>query len=242
MSGKTLGTAVADTLASLRRLEPRLVAVYRFGTNFGQTAHGPHTRLLVLVDRIERELLDQLGPLALGARQDGIALRLETREGLFRGADAFPVFSLELKQTGELLWGEDALTGLEVESDHLRLRVEQSLRVIHRDLTRAYLDQCAAPAPLATALRRATRRLVYLFQAAFRLLAGEATPAREPQAVVEAFCGALFGEPQRQPWSTLVAFGAGQSQPAGAELVALYGDVLVALAEVIEGVDRLEAA
>ncbi len=215
-------------------LEDRLRAVYRFGSTFA-TKPGL-TRLLVLVDRLDRDLLDRLTPVVGRSQGSQVRLRLDTAEEVLQGADTFPVFCLEFRATRELLSGEDVLAELKVDTATLRLRVEQGLRVVRRDLVQAYLDQ--TDAGLGLALRRATHRLLYLFEGALHL--GEAEfVQRTPLEVFEALAAKHLDEAGAQILRRLHALGTFEATLDDDALLELYADLLETLRRVVDAVDAL---
>lgn len=236
-------TTVDKTVEALQStLGGHLVAIYTFGSTFGRTPQGPQTRLLVIVDGIDRALLDDIAPVATRARRGGVALRLETQEALLRGTDAFPVFALELSDTAELVCGKDLLPELKIEPGRLRLRLEQSLRTMHRDLVRAYLESGGAPQRLATELRRSAHRLIYLFQATLIAFQVEVPADKTPGSVIAALCRHVVTPADSETWEKLRAFAAYEAVFDRGPLVDLYADVLRALDTVVSVVDRMEVA
>lgn len=232
MSEALAPEAVPAELQSL--LEDRLRAVYRFGSTFA-TKPGL-TRLLVLVDALDRDLLDRLTPLVGRCQEAKVRLRLDTPEEVLGGADTFPVFCLEFRETRELLSGEDVLSELKVDVTTLRLRVEQGLRVVRRDLVQAYLDQ--TDAGLGLALRRATHRLLYLFEGA--LLIGESDYVqRSPLEVFEALASKHLDEAGAGILRRLHAFGSFEATLDDDALLELYADLLGVLRRVVDAVDAL---
>jgi hypothetical protein len=239
----SLQSTVDKTVEALQAtLHSRLVAIYTFGSSFGRTPQGPLTRLLVLVDTIDRALLDDIAPVSTRARTGGVALRLESREALVRGTDAFPVFALELSDTAQRICGEDVLPLVKIEPGRLRLRLEQSLRTMHRDLVRAYLESGGAAPRLATELRRAAHRLIYLFQATLIACEVEVPADKTPRSVIAALCRHVVTPADSETWEALRAFAAYEAVHDRGPLVELYADVLRALNTVVEVVDRMEIA
>jgi hypothetical protein len=232
MSEALAPEAVPAELEAL--LEGRLRAVYRFGSTFA-TKPGL-TRLLVLVDALDRDLLDRLTPLVGRCQQALVRLRLDTVEEILQGADTFPVFCLEFRETRELVSGEDVLAGIKVDTGTLRLRVEQGLRVVRRDLVQAYLDQ--TDAGLGLVLRRATHRLLYLFEGA--LLIGDEFVQRTPLEVFEALASKHLDEAGLGILRRLHAFGSFEASLDDDALLELYADLLGTLRKVVDAIDALE--
>ncbi|PIE17340.1 MAG: hypothetical protein CSA65_09265 [Proteobacteria bacterium] len=239
----TLQPTIDKTVEALQAtLGERMVAIYTFGSSFGRTPQGPRMRLLLVVDGVDRALLDDIAPIATRAHRAGVALRLETQEALIRGTDAFPVFSLELLDTAQLVCGDDLLPQLKIEPGRLRLRLEQSLRTMHRDLVRAYLESGGAPQRLATELRRAAHRLIYLFQATLIACEVEVPADKTPALVIAALCRYVVTPADSETWEKLRSFAAYEAVFDRGPLVELYANVLQALTTVIEVVDRMEVA
>lgn len=224
---KTLITALGE----------RLRGVYRFGSAFSRPPHGPRERLLVLVDRIDRAMLEALDRPFAESRDGGVFLRLDTLEDLLRGADAFPVLVLELLDTYEVLYGENLFSELRVERDRLRLRVEQSLRGIHRDLVRMYLEHRRDPRVLATEMRKCIHRLFYLIRGALIVMKVEVPSPPTPHAVLEA---ASKLAPHPELWAALEQFAEYQTVLEPEELSALCFDVLGVVDEAVKVVDKLD--
>lgn len=225
--------AVVQELSAL--LAARLSAVYRFGSEF---ARKPGTvRLLVLVDRLDRALLDQLSPLVERCRQGSVRLRLDTADDVLRGADTFPVFCLEFRATRELLHGEDVLAGLIVDPANLRLRVEQGLRVARRDLVQAYLDDHAL---LAVALRRVAHRMLYLLEGLLQVGGAESTEQRSSAETFEAAASKHLSQEDAAVWSKLHQFGSFELSLEEGPLLELYADVLRTLRSVVDVSDAMD--
>ena len=227
--------AVVAALAEA--LGDRLRGVYLFGSDFSRPPQSPRERLLVLVERIDRGVLEDLDRPFREAQKAGIFLRLDTLEDLLRGADAFPVLVLELLDTYEVLHGENLFSELRVERDRLRLRVEQSLRGIHRDLVRVYLHHHRDPRTLATEMRKCIHRLFYLVRGALIVMKVDVPSPPTPRAVLEA---ASKLAPRPELWSALEHFAGYQTVLEPEELRALCFDILSLVDEAVQVVDRLD--
>lgn len=237
-----LDTTLARSIEALQAgLGSRIVAIYRFGTRFGRTPQGPELRILLLVERIDKALLDEVGPVARRARSGGVAIRLDSVDTLLRGADTFPVFALELKDTAELLVGRDVLTDVTVEPGRLRLRLEQSLRTQHRDLVRAYLEHGGEPRQLSMDLRRAAHRLIYLFEATLIVAGVELPEPKTPKALIGALCRHVVTPADEACWEQVRALAAYESVLQPDALSQLFAEVLRALHALVEVVDRMES-
>lgn len=235
-------TTLARSIEALQAgLGSRIVAIYRFGTRFGRTPQGPSVRILLLVERIDKALLDEVGPVARRARSGGVALRLDSVDTLLRGADTFPVFALELKDTAELLHGRDVLADVTVDAGRLRLRLEQSLRTQHRDLVRAYLEHGGEPRQLSMDLRRAAHRLIYLFEATLLVAGVELPEPKTPKSLIGALCRQLVTPADEACWEQVRALAAYELVLQPEALSELFAEVLRALQALVDVVDRMES-
>ena len=225
---------LVQVLAS--ELGERLHAVYRFGSGFAQGPRAGQARLLVLVDRVDRPLLDRMAPAAQRAREAEIQLRVDATDNLLRGADALPAFSLEILDTRELLAGSDVLEDLQVQHEHLRLHVEHGLRSVHRDLVAAYLDPPATPK-----LRRSAHKLVLLLEAALKARGVPVPHPATPDAIIDGVRESLLGGANSSSWDVLRRFANNEIGVRKVGLPRLYDALLDTLDAVIDAVDRMES-
>lgn len=230
---------VADAIADA--LSDRIQAIYTFGLEYGKGPRAPSARLLVLVDRIDAALLDALATAQKQAREDDVALRVDTFANLQASTDVFPVLTFELLDNRTLLHGkEDLLSNLELHPKELRMGIEHSLRATQRDLMRAYLD---SPDDRARAieLRRAARRTLMMLEASLVVVKSDAPSAHTPEKIMAATREAKILTGDRSTWDTWFAFGDyGKTLEHGA-LVKLHANVLLELQTLIQTVDALEA-
>lgn len=229
---------VADALVSA--LSNRLQALYAFGLEYGKGPRGPSARLLVLVDKIDAALLDTLATAQKKAREDDVALRVDTFENLQASTDVFPVLTFELLDNRTLLHGkEDILENLELHPAELRMGIEHSLRATHRDLMRAYLD---TPDDRARAieLRRAARRALMMLEASLVVAKSDAPKTHAPDKVMAAAREANILTGDQKTWETWFAFGDYGKTLEHDALVKLHANVLLELQVLIQTVDALE--
>ncbi len=217
-------------------LGDRLEAVYRFGSDFARGPRRSRGRLLVLVKKLEAPVLSIAQDLSKEARAQNIVLRFDTTENIERSVDVFPVFSLDLIGTRELLQGDDVLASLEVHPEHLRLNVEHSLRKVHRDLLQLYLNE-ADPRVLSAELRRNARRLILLLDAVLIVLGKEPPSPPTPREILEAVCKAVATPEHTQIWERLRRFAEFEEQLDSKKVSALYVDLFGALCAMIDIVD-----
>lgn len=228
---------LTKTLGEL--LGARLKAVYRFGSDVARGKGAGRERLLVLVERLDRELLDQVSDAVWSAQKNGVRVRLDSADNLLRGADAFPAFALELRDNRSLVTGQDLLKDLDVSPKHLRLHVEQGLRTMQRDLVRLYLERGARPDEGAE-LRRNLRKLLFLLEGAL-IVTGRAPPRPLTlDGVIDACCTGLLASETRAPWDTVKRFAVNDAPLRGQAGQELYTGLFDALTQIIGVVDRMD--
>lgn len=235
-------TGKAETLAGFVEqvrsvADSRFAAAYRFGSELARGKGKGQARVLLVVDRIDRVLLDKIAPIISAAQREGIRVRLDTADNLLRGADAFPAFSLELMRHRELLAGDDVLSALKVEIEDLRLRVEHGLRGIFRELVANYIDGKIEPGSVLE-LRRAARRMVFLMEGAL-LAAGKELGTNPTSDEIIKEIRAVLPPDSDAPWKVLRTFLAGDLSMGTAGMRDLYGALLAILHVVIDHVDRM---
>jgi len=212
-------------------------AAYRFGSEIGRGKGKGHPRVLIVLDALDRALLDQVRPVVGEGRREGIRVRLDTADNLVRGADAFPAFSLELIRHRTLLAGDDVLAELTVQTADLRLHVEHGLRGIFRDLVAAYVaDKIHGDSLLD--IRRTTRRLLFLLEGALLARGAEVTDDPTPEEIIAKTREKLRDDPDA-PWATFERFLNGDLKLDTSGMRELYGALLAILERVIDYVDRL---
>lgn len=234
------GAEVDDVVRGLTEvLGPRLVALYRFGTDFARGPHGTKVRLLVLIERIDGPLLGDLTTIAAGAQREQIHLHLETADSLLRSTDVFPILALDLIHTKSLLVGRDVLASLAVDRTHLRLHIERSLRAIHRDLVAEFLSDADDDRRLVRALRRAARKAVYLLEGLL-IAAGHDVPASHTPEAIIAAVGAMLPDGEVEAWQQLRRFAQTEGRVDRDHLMSTYIRQIEALTVAIDVVDALE--
>jgi len=225
-------------------LGPKLKAIYRFGTDFALGPRAGRGRLLVLVDRLDVTTLELLVELVTRCQASAIKVRVDTEENLLGGADAFPAFTLELRDHRELLWGDDLLAKLTLHEQHLRLHVEHGLRSMLRELSDYYLDRDIKGYQLP-ALRRLLRKLVYLLEGALicqGALPGGPAPAAQqltPEAILQRTQEDLLPSANPLVWQTLQRFARDDLPLQGDGAARLYACLFEALHGVIAVIDQL---
>jgi hypothetical protein len=156
-------TALARLCEALRRGAGdalSAVVVYGAATRGAREAPGEELNVLVVLREITPAALGAIAaPLNEARRRAGIRPYLAAADELPRLADVFPIKVLEIQRYHEVLEGDDPLPGLEVDGEHLRLRVEQQLRNHLLRLRRGYVEAEGDSGSLEALLRSAVRPL-----------------------------------------------------------------------------------
>lgn len=218
-------------------LGEQLDAVYRYGAAFGRGPEAPRARLLILIKTVDVEMLQKLELPVRRAREQKLLLRVNTAPHLLQSADVFPVLALELIDTKELLHGRDVLAALEVHPRHLRLRIEQTLRTVRRDLIDGFLET-ADEARRARTLRLSIRKAIYLLRALAMIGDLRLPEAVSVEDLVESVTAEFLPEGQTATWQRLQRFAAFELSPGN--LTELYGQTIDAISLLTDVVDKLD--
>lgn len=158
--------------------------------------------LLVLVDRVDADVLRRLAPEARRWRESGRSLPLVlTWDEWAAASDAFAIETSDMLDAREVLHGPDPLADVTIRDRDLRLQAERELRgkLIHlREGTLAAADR---PEELGRLLLTALPSVATYLRAALRL-DGQAAPRSTPEVLEKG--AALVGadpEPLVRLWS-----------------------------------------
>lgn len=146
--------------------------------------------LLLVVDAVDPASLAGLAPACVGWHEAGMTPPLLIgRAEWERATDVFPIELTDMQASYQLLWGEDPIAGLRVESGDLRRAVETSLRGKLVRLRQAYVRFHDAPPILGGFATASTSEFLVLMRATAHLLGrGMAIP---PEAVLDALAPEL---------------------------------------------------
>ena len=151
---------------------------------FGSAASGEHTKssdynvLLIgekwgilelnQVAKATREWLKEGNPPPL----------LFTPDRLRASADCFPIEMLDMKQSYRVIFGEDYLKDVKVQSIHLKLMTERELKSLKVQLRQGFIYAEGEEKKVAELMRRTLSTSLVLFRAALRLFSS-AVPAKK---------------------------------------------------------------
>jgi predicted nucleotidyltransferase len=236
----TSETGMAERFSAELREELReeLLAVVLYGSAARGEYHAAHSdlNLLVVVRRVDGGVLRRLAASARRWSEAGNPPPLLMGEAELRGsADVFPIEYADLLEARRVLDGEDPLTGLGVDAEHLRLQCEHELKGKQLQLRERYLLVSDDPEQLGELLVRSCSTFIVLFRAALRA-AGERVPATARE-VVEAV-GSRAGFDSEPVLAVLSARESGARLLPGADDPLVDG-YLQAIADTVRFVDAL---
>jgi hypothetical protein len=127
-------------------LEVKLLGRLRSVVLYGSAAAGTHVagqsdlNFMIEVERVDAGVLDDLAKLYRGYADQGVAVPLVVDpEYLQHSLDVFPIEFAEMQAFHRVLFGNDPLTGLEINADDLRRQAEFELKQKLLALRRLYL-------------------------------------------------------------------------------------------------------
>lgn len=121
---------------------------------------------------------------------------LFTAERLAKATDVFPIELLDIRECHTVLYGEDLVSGLEVDTKNLRLEIEHELRGKLIRLRQSYLLTQGKSKAVADLMTQSLSTFLVLFRAALRLFE-DSVPQKKFEALDKLsthlkFDGAVF--------------------------------------------------
>ncbi|VGO22098.1 nucleotidyltransferase domain-containing protein [Pontiella sulfatireligans] len=163
---------------------------------YGSAAAGDHVdkksdyNILVVAKDLGLSTLDALSkPASKWAQAGNPAPLMFTEDRLAQATDVFPIELLDIKECHKVLYGEDLVEGLEIDTKNLRLEIEHELRGKLIRLRQSYLLTGRKPKAVADLMTQSLSTFLVLFRASLRLF-GEDVPQKKFQAL-EALAGHL---------------------------------------------------
>ena len=140
--------------------------------------------LMLLVDRVDRALLDWVGKAVRPLARKGLVPPLIlTREELASSLDAFPLEFLVVKATGVVVAGDFELSGLIIESSDLRVQCEREIRGLLLHARMAAVQSGEREAELGRMLAAGSGKLITVLRGLDVLAGGDG--AGEVEELVE---------------------------------------------------------
>ncbi|MEE9367697.1 MAG: nucleotidyltransferase domain-containing protein [Pontiella sp.] len=143
---------------------------------YGSAAAGDHAgkrsdyNILVVTEDLGLATLNALTkPAGKWAQAGNPAPLMFTQERLAQAADVFPIELLDIRECHKILFGEDLVTDLDIDTKNLRLQIEHELRgkLIH--LRQSYLQTGGKPKAVADLMVKSLSTFLVLFRASLRL-------------------------------------------------------------------------
>ena len=209
---------------------------------YGSAAAGDHTgkqsdyNVLVVVDHLGIDRLNALSKTATAWSKAGNpAPLLFTEERLAQATDVFPIELLDITECHKVLFGSDAVQGLEISTENLRLQTEHELRGALIRLRQSYLLTQGKPKAVADLMVGSLSTFLVLFRAALRLLEKE-VPQKKFHAL-EKLAGHLDFDVS--VFQTVQALKDGTKKTNAVDVPELFSNYLKTIECVIDTVDAM---
>ena len=207
---------------------------------YGSAAAGDHSgkqsdyNVLVVAEELDIATLDAFSKSAAAWSKAGNpAPMLFTEERLAQATDVFPIELLDIRECHKVLYGENLVQGLEIDTKNLRLQIEHELRGKLIRLRQSYLLTQGKSRAVTDLMVQSLSTFLVLFRAALRLFEQE-VPQKKFQALEKlsthlAFDGSVF--------QTVQELKDGTKKPKEVPLGDLFNNYLKTIERVIDAVD-----
>lgn len=207
---------------------------------YGSAAAGDHSgkksdyNVLVVVDQLDINTLNALAkPASAWAQAGNPAPLLFTEERLAKATDVFPIELLDITECHQVLFGSDAVQGLEISTENLRLQIEHELRGALIRLRQSYLLTQGKAKAVVELMTGSLSTFLVLFRAALRLFE-ESVPQKKFQAL-EKLAGHLTFD--ATVFQTVQSLKEGSKKAKDIDVPALFNNYLKTVECVIDAVD-----
>jgi predicted nucleotidyltransferase len=207
---------------------------------YGSAAAGDHSgkqsdyNVLVVAEELDLATLNAFSKSASAWSKAGNpAPMLFTEERLTQATDVFPIELLDIRECHKVLYGENLVQGLEIDTKNLRLQIEHELRGKLIRLRQSYLLTQGKPRAVADLMIQSLSTFLVLFRAALRLFESE-VPQKKFQALEKLsthleFDGSVF--------RTVQELKDGTKKPKEVSVGELFNNYLKTIECVIDAVD-----
>lgn len=143
-NSKSAEDTLEDLVNKLKgAVSDQLISLVLYGQS-GKTVSLKNRRdihLTVVLKTVTAEVLEKIGePLSLAWQEFNVQPYVVTKDELVRLADVFPLKIWSMQKHGQTLFGEKIVDEIDIEREHLRLRIEQQLRNIQIRIRRRLLS------------------------------------------------------------------------------------------------------
>lgn len=220
-----------------RAAADRLKAVILYGSAAAGDSVGKKSDFNVLVistDMGQSTLEAFSEPARAWQRAGNPAPLLFTEERLKEATDVFPIELLDIKDCHKILYGDDLVEGLEIDTSNLRLEIEHELRGKLIQLRQRYLIVAGKRRKVVELMENSIGTFLVLFHAALRLFESE-VPSKKIDALESL---AKHIEFDIEVFKTVHGMKAGDVDAKDQDVEQLFGKYLSAIERVTDDVDR----
>ncbi|MBN2702850.1 MAG: nucleotidyltransferase domain-containing protein [Pontiellaceae bacterium] len=207
---------------------------------YGSAAAGDHTgkrsdyNVLVVTADLDIPTLDAFSKTAAKWAQAGNPPPLLfTEERLAKATDVFPIELLDIRECHQVLYGNDLVAGLEIDTSNLRLQIEHELRGKLIQLRQRYLLTGGKTKAVAELMVQSLSTFLVLFRAALRLF-DETVPQKKMDALEKLAEHLNFDV---SVFKTVQQLKDGAVKPKEIGIGGLFGNYLKTVECVIDAVD-----
>ena len=158
-----------------------------------------------------------------------------TQDYINRSTDIFPIEFLDMQENYQLLYGQDVLSGIHIDTKNLRFQCEQELKVKLLNLKQAYLRICRNKAALRSLLFQAFTSVLHISRNLLRLK-NKKLVYQKLEMIKE--LGREFGIEQGL-WEKILAAKLNQLKLNAKETEDLFMSFTAQLEKLVDAVDRL---
>ncbi|MDF7798696.1 nucleotidyltransferase domain-containing protein [Pontiellaceae bacterium B1224] len=213
-----------------------LKSVVLYGSAAGGDYVGKRSdyNVLVVTEDLGIATLDAISKTASKWSQAGNpAPLLFTEDRLAQSTDVFPIELLDIRECHKILFGDDLVQGLEIDTKNLRLEIEHELRGKLIKLRQSYLLTGVKPKAVAELMVDSLSTFLVLFRASLRLFE-DAVPQQKFQAL-ELLSNHLKFD--ASVFRTVQQLKEGSKKPKDMDVGELFSMYLKTIERVIDAVD-----
>lgn len=183
-AGKTIKPFI-EGLLDIYGDQIRSIFAYGSATGSDYVPGVSDINLAVIMDKV---LIDGLKPaldlVKKGMKKKIVAPLFLTPDYIERSMDTFPMEFLEMKDSRQVLFGEDLLENIRAEKEDIRRECEYQLKGKLLTIRQAYLEQAMNRKGMETLIKRSVKALMPVFRGVLRIKDHEDIPMSK-EAVIE---------------------------------------------------------
>ncbi len=166
-----------------------LLSVFVYGSAAGQNFIAEHSDInsVFVFKKIDATILEVSIPLvSQGLKHKITAPLFMTKDDIVSSLDIFPIEFLEMKENHVLIYGEDILSGLNIQGEHIRIFCEQQVKGKLIRLRQAYLGVSKQDGHLTSLLKDSLNTLIPVFRNLLR--SSDRVPPLEKELILRQLC------------------------------------------------------